>query len=253
MLKVNNKADSAEIFVNGTIIDDEESGWIKFWDDDTAGYQWPKDIKEQLDSVKGKPLTVYINSYGGAVGAGLAMAHMIERHDAPTTAIIDGYCCSIATQIFFSADVCKMPSNSYLMLHKPSTIEAGNADDFRKAADILDVIQKGLETTYQNKALESTTVEQISEMVNQETWLTGADAAKLFKVELMEPLKTVNCMGSLDKLKAMNYQKIPEALKFKDDGNKTPPSFLIEQQQKLQDEQNKKIRIALTRAKSTMI
>ena len=250
VIKIKNEADIAEIYISGDIIDDADANWIKSYASDTTGYEFPKSIKEQLDVVKDKPLTIYINSYGGSVSAGLAMAHMIERHEAPTTAIIDSYCCSIATQIFFSADICKMPSNSYLMLHKPTTAETGNADDFRKAADILDVIQNGLEITYQRKKFDSITNEEITEMVNQETWLTGAECAKIFDVELLESVKTLNCVGSLDKLKALNYRKIPETLKFKDDGNKKPPSILFEkqQQQKLEDEQKMKIQIALAKS-----
>ena len=254
MLKVKNQAESAEIYIDGTIIDDEDSSWVKFFNDDTTGYQFPKEIREQLDTVKGKPLTVYINSYGGSIPAGCAMANMIARHEASTTAIINGYCCSIATQIFFSANVCKMPTNAYLMIHKPFTRFLGNqlinADEMRAEADRLDVLQRGLESTYQKKALDGVTAEQITEMVNQETWLTGAECAKIFDVELLESVKTLNCVGNLDKLKALNYRKIPETLKFKDDGNKNPPSVLSEQQrqQKLYEDRKKQIEIALAKS-----
>lgn len=255
MLKIKNEADVAEIYISGDIVDDMEANWIKSFSSDTAGYEFPKSVKEQLDVVKGKPLTIYINSYGGSVSAGLAMAHMIERHEAPTTAIVDSYCCSIATQIFFSADVCKMPSNSYLMIHKPTTIEAGNSDDFRKAADILDVIQHGLETTYQKKKLDNITNEEITEMMNQETWLTGGEAVEFFNIELLEPMKSMNCAGNLDKLKSLHYQRIPETLKFKDDGDKNSPSFLVQNNCKKQifDNSIKKIEIALARSRGLMM
>lgn len=251
MLRINNKVDEAEIYISGDIVDDETGGFLsEFWGN-VDGYEWPKDIKKQLDSVKGKPLTIYINSYGGSVSAGLAMAHMIERHDAQTTAIVDAYCCSIATQIFFSADVCKMPSNSYLMLHKPSTLEYGNADDLRKSAEILDTIQKGLELTYLKKLrddqAEPVLKVDVSAMVNDETWLTGAEAAKIFDIELMESMKALNCVGTLDKLKTLHYQRIPETLKFKDDGKHTEPPLSI------LFEQEKKIQIALARAKGAII
>lgn len=251
MLKVKNEADSAEIYIYGTIIDDEDSGWVSWWTDDTTGYQFPKEIKEQLDAVKGKPLTIYINSYGGSIPAGCAMANMIARHDAPTTAIVNGYCCSIATQIFFSANTCKMPTNAYLMIHKPFTLlNYANADEMRAEADRLDVLQQGLETTYQKKAKDGTTKEQINEWVNAETWFTGSDAAENFQIELLDQVQTLNCAGSRDKLKNLNYQKIPELLKFADDRNKNPPSILFEKQhqQKLKDEQKKKIQIALAKS-----
>lgn len=252
MLKVKNQTESAEIYISGTIIDDEDSGWIKFWDEDTTGYQFPKEIKEQLDAVKGKPLTIYINSYGGSIPAGCAMANMIARHDAPTTAIVDGYCCSIATQIFFSADTCKIPTNAYLMIHKPFTyVSYANADEMRAGADRLDILQEGLETTYQKKAKDGVTNEQIHEWVNAEKWFTGTEAAENFQIELLDPVQTLNCVGSLDKLKALNYRKIPETLKFKDDGNKNPPSILFEEQQrqqKLYEDRKKQIEIALAKS-----
>ena len=251
MLKVKNEAESAEIYIYGTIIDDEDSEWVSWWNGDTTGYQFPKEIKEQLDAVKGKPLTIYINSYGGSIPAGCAMANMIARHDAPTTSIVDGYCCSIATQIIFSANTCKMPTNAYLMIHKPFTLlNYANADEMRAEADRLDVLQQGLETTYQKKAKDGITKEQINEWVNAETWFTGSEAAENFQIELLDQVQTLNCAGSRDKLKNLNYQKIPELLKFADDGNKKPPSILFEQQRNLKEEQNKKIQIALVKAKS---
>lgn len=252
MLKVKNEADSAEIFISGTIIDDEDSGWVSFWNGDTTGYEFPKEVRQQLDAVKGKPLTIYINSYGGSIPAGCAMANMIARHDAPTTAIVDGYCCSIATQIFFSANTCKMPTNAYICIHKPFTTLTGNADEMRAEADRLDVLQRGLETTYQKKALDGVTNEQISEWVNGEKWFAGSEAAENFKIELLDPLETLNCVGSLDKLKSLNYKHIPKTLKFKDDGNKMPPSFLVEQQNK-QEREKCQIELSMARARGAVI
>ncbi|MBR1728072.1 MAG: Clp protease ClpP [Selenomonadaceae bacterium] len=245
MLKVKNQGEIAEIYISGDIIDDADGAFIKEWYNDTTGYEFPQKVKEELDSVKDKPLIIYINSYGGSIPAGCAMANMIARHDAPTTAIVDGYCCSIATQIFFSADVCKMPSNTYLMIHKPLTFTIGNADEMRAEAERLDVLQKGLESTYQKKKIGGVTDEEIHKMVNAETWLTGAEAIQYFDIELIEPMKAVNCAGSLEKLKTLHYQRIPKTLTFKDDGNKNLSSFLIEQ--------NKKIEIAIARAKGMMI
>lgn len=251
MLKVKNQAESAEIYISGDIVDDDEGGFLTDWLGSSVGYEFPTKIKEQLDEVKGKPLTIYINSYGGSIPAGCAMANMIARHDAPTTAIVDGYCCSIATQIFFSANNCKMPTNTYLCIHKPFTRLRGNANQMREEADRLDVLQQGLESTYQKKALDGVSNEQITEWVNMEKWFTGTEAAKYFNVELLNPVETLNCVD-LDKLKDFNYQKIPEVLKLKlkDDGNKNPPSILFEkqQQQKLEDEQKKKIQIALAKS-----
>lgn len=203
MLKVKNSADKAELYIYGDIIDDVDTESLE-------GFEWPADIKKQLDECKGKPLTIYINSDGGSVPAGVAIANMIARHDAPTLAVVDGWCCSIATQIFFSADKRQMPSNSYLMIHKPSCIVYGTSDDMLKAAESLEVIQSGLEETYKKCALPETTVEEIHTMVNNETWLTGMQAAEKFDIEITEPLKAVAKFG-MAKNKMRN---IPKDIRF---------------------------------------
>ena len=194
MIRVHNEAERAEIYITGPIVDDADGAMLNSWDLGD-GYEWPADIRQQLDAARGKPLTVYINSDGGSVPAGVAIANMVQRHDAPTTSVVDGWCCSIATQIFFAAQRRQMPENAYLMLHKPTTVAAGNADELLKAAEFLDEIQSGLETTYQNAVREGVTAAEIREMVNAETWLTGENAAALFNIELTPAATVLNCYG----------------------------------------------------------
>lgn len=223
MLKVKNNADSAELYIYGDIIDDGEA-----WESDEI--EFPADIKKQLDECRGKPLTVYINSDGGSVPAGVAIANMIARHDAPTTAIVDGWCCSIATQIFFSADKRKMPANAYLMIHKPSCMVYGTSDDMLKAAESLEVIQSGLEETYKKCALPGTTAEEIHNMVNDETWLTGKQAAEKFDIEITEPLQAVAKFGT-----ARNKMRnIPKDIRFTQ--SQQTVNNISREQQKIIDE-----------------
>lgn len=212
MLKIKNKADNtAEIIISGDIIDDADGDFLSSVWGVESGYEWPAKIKQQLDELKGKDLTIYINSDGGMINAGVAMANMIARHDGHTTAIVDGWCCSIATQIFFAADERKMPENAYLMIHKPTVALAdGNSYDLRKMAETLDTLQEGLETTYRRAAREGIADDYIHDMVNDETWLTGKEASEIFNIELMEPVSAVACAGK----RFVNSGKAPKGLRF---------------------------------------
>ena len=215
MLTINDKAEIAEIYLSGDIVDDDEGGWLASWrEGDSTGYEFPAKLRAQLDSVKDKELEIHINSYGGSVFAGVAMANFVASHKPKTTCIIDGIAASIASQIFFSADVCKIPTNGYVMLHKPWTSTEGNAEDLRKAAEILDTLQAGLETTYQKKALEGVTAEDIRQMMNEETWLTGTEAAQKFNVKLIQPVKALNYVGDRSKLIAAGIKNLPAPLNF---------------------------------------
>lgn len=182
MIKVKNNADTAELYIYGDIIDDDDSNWIY---EDENGYVWPANIKAQLDKIDDdQPLTIYINSNGGSVAAGVAISNMIARHKGPTTAVVDGWACSIATQIFFSADKRQIPANAYIMIHKPSCDVLGDANDFKKAIEMLDTLQAGLESTYLKAAKDGVTADQIHDLVEQSTWLTGSETAELFDVSV---------------------------------------------------------------------
>lgn len=248
----NETSDCAELYLSGNIIDDDAGGLMEEWCANTAGYQWPDKIKSQLESLKGKALTIYINSDGGSVPAGVAMANMIARHDAPTTAIVDGWCCSIATQVFFAADRRRIPANAYLMIHKPAVYAGGDADELRKTADALDTIQRGLEETYLKAARAGVTAETLHQMVNTETWLTGKEAAEFFTVELLEASQMAACAG-----KAKFMQHIPEGVHRATD-EKTPQEkpaaeAAEERCQKAAREMRQRAEIALALAKGAMI
>lgn len=243
MLKIKNETStSAELYIYGTIIDDEDAGWLKVWNEDPDGYQFPKELRRQLEGLSGKNLTLYINSYGGSIPAGVAMANMIKRHSGKTTATVDGYCCSIATQIFFSADECKMPANSWLMIHKPWSSATGDANFMRKTAEVLDTLQSGLEDTYRLKVKGNMSYNDVHEMVENETWLTGTEAAEKFEIELLESQKSLNCVGNMEKLKAI-AKKIPPSLNFVLEEKITPP----------RQADWSEIEIALARAKGAVV
>ena len=256
MIEIRNETDrSAELYLSGSIIDDDTGGVIEEFYENSTGYQWPDKIRQQLDALRGKDLTIYINSDGGSVPAGVAMANMIARHDGRTTAIVDGWCCSIATQVFFSADVRKIPANAYLMIHKPSGYIGGNADDLRKEADVLDTIQKGLEATYRSAAHEDVTDEDIHAMVNEETWLTGEQAATFFHVDVLESARMAACVGSVKFMKDVPADvrlAVAAATPHKDEAVNVQPD---EEKccQKAAQENKARVTIALALAKGATI
>lgn len=70
-----------------------------------------------------KPITVYINSGGGSVGAGLAMMQMIYRmrtlYQVTINTVVTGYAYSMGAIVFQAGDKRLIGSFSTLMLHSP--------------------------------------------------------------------------------------------------------------------------------------
>ena len=206
MIKVTNYADRAEIYIYGIIIDDTDATLLDMADVDT-GYDWPSNIRKQLDELKGKPLDVHIASDGGNVAAGIAIYNLLKQHDAPVTVYIDSWAASIASVIALAGNTVKMPANTFMMVHNPSAFANGDSAYLRSVADWLDKLRDMIVNTYK-EASSTLTVERIRELMDAETWFTAQEASELFdKIELLpsNDLQAVACYKSA-------FKSAPEAV-----------------------------------------
>ena len=83
---------------------------------------------------------------------------------------VDGMAASIASVIALAGDRVIVPSNAFLMIHKPWAACTGNADDCRKMAADLDAIETGIINIYKEHLAEGADIEDIQTMVAEETW-----------------------------------------------------------------------------------
>ena len=206
-LNIKNLGEKAELHFYGEIVCDE---WEKWSDLDTC----PEDVLNYLSKIENsKELDIYINSGGGSVFAGLGIYNILKRHKGRKTVYVDGLAGSIASIIAMVGDEIIVPSNSFLMIHKPLCGVCGNANDMREMADTLDRIEEGLINTYKTKLKDNVNIETIKAMVNAETWLTGEEASKYFNITVTEANKMI---AKVDTNLLNSYKNVPENLKTKD-------------------------------------
>lgn len=192
-MTIKNQTDSsADLFFYGDIV--SETWKSERYEDDMA----PGDVKEFLDQLDGtENINIHINSGGGSVFGGIAIYNMLRRNNAHKTVYVDGLAASIASVIMMAGDEIVMPKNATVMIHKPSAsyfFTTKNADDLRKDAESLDTCQEAIMQTYMTKA--KVDKEEIEQKVNDETWLTGEEAAELFDIKVEEANDAVACAGS---------------------------------------------------------
>lgn len=148
-----------------------EVGWDFYGDAWDAGY-----FNEQLKALGDINLIeLHINSPGGSVFDGIAIYNALVQHPATVHVYIDGIAASIASVIAMAGDKIYMPSNTMLFIHEPWMYTAGNADDLRKDADMLDKNKDAIVNSYL-RHLKGTS-DSISEMMKEETWMTAQEAA----------------------------------------------------------------------------
>lgn len=130
-------------------------------------------IKSQLEG----DVTVRIDSPGGDVFAGFAIYNQLVQHDGKVTVYVDGAAASAASIIAMAGDEVYLPETSVMMIHDPWTMAIGDSSDMKKTAELLDTIKDAIIPAYTAKTGLET--EKISDMMSEETWLTGAQAAQM--------------------------------------------------------------------------
>lgn len=197
--------DSAKLYFYGDIV--SESWLSQYFEEDKC----PQDIVDFFAEIdKYKEVDIYINSGGGSVFAGIAIYNILKRHPGKKTVHVDGLAASIASVIALAGDEVICPANAEIMIHKPWTAIAGNADDLRKTAEQLDVAQESIVAVYMQHVKDGVSEEEINQMVNDETWLTGAKAAEIFNITVTDSVEMAACAKSTYFEK---YKNTPETVK----------------------------------------
>lgn len=118
--------------------------------DDWMGFT-AAEVVEDLHSVDSDPVKVLINSPGGFVTDGLAIYNQLVSHPSAVEVEIVGVAASAASFIAMAGDTVKMSANALLMIHDPWLVKVGNAEQLRRAAEMLDKFGTSLVDIYTRK------------------------------------------------------------------------------------------------------
>ena len=201
-----------EIFVYGEI-----GAW------GVTANQFVQDLRAMDDGVS--PVIVAFNSIGGDLFDGLAIHNALSRLGERCTGRIDALAASAASVAVCGAKRVVIAANAMLMIHNPYTFTGGDAEDFRRVADVLDQTLEAIIAAYKAKAPD---IDELRRMVNAETWLTANEAVALgLADEVGDGLKVSACLGQGSVLQ--RFQNAPaELLAQLDEGPEVEPPAPIE-------------------------
>lgn len=146
-----------------------------FFDDGITSEEFAQAVRGS----KAARLNLRINSPGGDVFEGVAMAQALRDFPGELVAYVDGLAASAATLLTTAAKQTLMAKGSMLMIHQAWTLAMGNADDLISQAALLEKIDGQIAQQYADRA--GVTSAQAMEWMRAETWFTEdeAVAAKL--------------------------------------------------------------------------
>lgn len=165
------KPNALDIYIYDDVKDDSYNWWT---DEKEESETSAKYIKKVLESNQNATeINLYINSYGGDVKEGLGIYNQLKRHPAQVTVYIDGFACSIASVIAMAGDKVVMGTNALMMIHHASMGVFGNAEELRKAANDVEVIDQASCSSYLTKAGEKLNEDTLKQLLDNQTWLNA--------------------------------------------------------------------------------
>jgi len=146
---------------------------------DEIGGWWganAEDFIAELQQVTAPNLRVRINSPGGSVFEGIAIANALRSFAGTVTCQVDGIAASIASVIAMAADRVEMAPQTMLMIHDASGLCYGNAADMEEMGELLDLLSDNIADAYAARA--GGTREQWRDLMRAESWYLPDDAVE---------------------------------------------------------------------------
>jgi len=133
-------------------------------------------VRQALATHGSRPLSVYINSYGGLADEGVAIHNLLKSHAGKITVTIDGLAASASSLIAMAGADIAIRRGSLMMIHDPSVVAGGTANDLEKTASSLHILGDQMAEIYASRSGKSVT--KVRNMMIAETWFSPEEAVR---------------------------------------------------------------------------
>jgi len=133
-----------------------------------------KNVAKQLRNIGDQQVNVDINSPGGDVFEGFAIYNLLRDHPRKVTVRVVGMAASAASLIAMAGDEIQVARAGFLMIHNIWVYTAGNRNELRALADMLEPFDAALADVY--AARSGIDKAEIAALLDKETWLSGEQA-----------------------------------------------------------------------------
>lgn len=133
-----------------------------------------KGVLTALANANGGPVVARINSPGGDVFEGMAIASHLREYAGGVTVVVDGLAASAASVIAMAGKTVTMNEGSMLMIHNAWTVAMGDRHDFVKQGETLGKIDAQIAGIY--AAFSGKPAADFTAAMDAETWYTAEEA-----------------------------------------------------------------------------
>ncbi len=174
--RIENSADEPD--ATDVLIYSSIGGWFGMWADEFV---------DELKAVTTSKINLRLNSPGGSVFDGIAIANAIRSHPATVTVYVDSLAASIASVIAMSGDRLVMMPQSQIMVHNASGACYGDSTEMVKMAEMLDKQSRNIAEAYAQHTGGS--LAEWQQYMADETWFTADEALAAGLADEVMPMK----------------------------------------------------------------
>jgi ATP-dependent Clp endopeptidase proteolytic subunit ClpP len=211
------QGDSAEILIY------EEIG-SSFWGGGVSPIQFAQDLKALGDI---KTLSVRINSPGGDVFDGATIYNQLVQHPATVTVYVDGLAASAASLVAMAGDKICMADNAMMMIHNAWGCMAGDANDLRTFADILQKVSETMCATYAKRS--GMKAADVQKLMDKETWFNAQECVdEGLADEIVQPAEANASASAKVLFDLSHFKNVPKGIVQQPAASQstiTPPDF----------------------------
>ena len=140
----------------------------------------PAVVRQALaDNPEGEALEVELNSPGGSVFAGFELYSLLREARCRTVAIVQSLAGSAASTVMAACGHVVMSPVAQVMIHLPSSWAAGNQNDMKHEARVLEQITQSILNGYEAKCRGKADRARLDRLIRAESWLTAQEAVEL--------------------------------------------------------------------------
>lgn len=137
---------------------------------------WPYVCEDELiramAGMRDEPILARINTPGGDVFAGIAIANCFANHPGGVTARIESLAASIGSVVPMGCRKIEAYSNSMMMIHNSWIVTVGNRVELLELADILEIVDDNIMESYTKKT--KIGKKEMRDMLAAETYMNAA-------------------------------------------------------------------------------
>jgi len=123
------------------------------------------------------PIWLHVQSGGGGLFAGLAMADQLAHIASPVYSIVEGYCASAATLISMACTKRFIHPSAFMLIHQLSADAWGKYEELVDEMHLLGMAMERLNTFYQRYT--RLDEEQIKKYLERDSWFNAEECLEL--------------------------------------------------------------------------